>query len=132
MHSFSGLLGIVVILGIAIFFSVNRKKIDTKIILWGLSLQFFFSLIILKVPFIKNQFLYVDLFFKKLISFSNAGSNFLFESFVTGIGYHSALVNFAFRALPVIIFFSSLVSMLYHLGLTQMIIRFILKLCKKQ
>lgn len=131
MDNLSGFLGIVVILGIAVLLSKERKKIKIRIIIWGLSLQLFFSLIILKVPFIKAQFLYVDLFFKKLISFSDAGSNFLFESFVPGIGYHGALVNFAFRALPVIIFFSSLISMLYHLGLTQIIIRFISKIMQK-
>ena len=131
MYNLSGFLGIVVILGIAVLLSKERKKIKIRIVLWGLSLQLFFSLIILKVPFIKAQFLYVDLFFKKLISFSDAGSNFLFESFVPGIGYHGSLVNFAFRALPVIIFFSSLISMLYHLGLTQIIIRFISKVMQK-
>ena len=131
MYNLSGFLGIVVILGIAVLLSKERKKIKIRIVLWGISLQLFFSLIILKVPFIKAQFLYVDLFFKKLISFSDAGSNFLFESFVPEIGYHGALVNFAFRALPVIIFFSSLISMLYHLGLTQIIIRFISKIMQK-
>jgi CNT family concentrative nucleoside transporter len=131
MHNFSGVFGILVILGLALLLSVDRKKIKIRIIIWGLSLQLFFSLIILKIPFIKDQFLHVDLFFKKLISFSDAGSNFLFESFIPGIGYHSALVNFAFRALPIIIFFSSLISLLYHLGLTQKVIQFIAKIMQK-
>jgi CNT family concentrative nucleoside transporter len=131
VNSNSGLLGVLIILVIAYLLSDNRRNIKIKIILWGLGLQFFFSLLILRTTFIKSQFSYIDFFFKKLISFSDAGGDFLFKSFIPEIGYHGALVNFAFRALPVIIFFSSLTSMLYYLGIPQIMIQLISKIMQK-
>ena len=50
MNRFIGILGIISILGIAYLLSNNRKKIDAKLIFWGLSLQMFFAILILKVP----------------------------------------------------------------------------------
>jgi|TARA_B110000967_G_scaffold206073_1_gene251937 CNT family concentrative nucleoside transporter len=131
MERYTGIIGILTILGLAFILSNNRKKINSKIIIWGLGLQFFFAVLILKVPFIKNQFSNIDYLFNRLISFSDSGSDFLFKSFVPGIGYHDAMVNFAFRALPVIIFFSSLTSIFYHLGITQFVVKAIANLMEK-
>ena len=131
MNPFFGIVGVFIILIIAFLLSTNRKRIKLRIIVWGIGLQLIFSLLILKVPFVRLQFFYVDLLFKKLINFSNAGSDFLFKSFIPGVGYHNALVNFAFRALPMIIFFSSLISMLYFLGIPQLLIKGISKILKK-
>ena len=105
MNHLFGISGIFVILTIAFLLSTNRKKIKLRIIVWGIGLQLIFSVLILKVPLVRLQFFYVDLLFNKLINFSNAGSDFLFKSFIPEVGYHNALVNFAFRALPIIIFF---------------------------
>ena len=85
---------------------------------------------ILKIPFVKSQFSILDRIFRKVISFSETGSNFLFESFIPDVGYHVAMMNFAFRALPVIIFFSSLIAMSYHFGIVQTIIKFISKIMR--
>ncbi|MEC7730087.1 MAG: nucleoside transporter C-terminal domain-containing protein, partial [Candidatus Neomarinimicrobiota bacterium] len=52
-------------------------------------------------------------------------------SFIPGVGYHEAMVNFAFRALPVIIFFSSLIAVTYHFGIIQFIIKWIARLMEK-
>ena len=131
MERFTGLIGIFCLLLIAFIMSNNRRKINFRIVVWGLGLQLFFSLIILKIPFVRNQFYKIDLLFKKLVSFSESGGDFLFKSFVPGIGYHDAMVNFAFRALPVIIFFSSLISMFYYLGITQFIVSKISRLMEK-
>ncbi|MEC7745653.1 MAG: Na+ dependent nucleoside transporter N-terminal domain-containing protein, partial [Candidatus Neomarinimicrobiota bacterium] len=84
MEKFTGLIGIMVLLGIAYALSNNRSMIKPRIVIWGLGLQILFALIILKIPFIKLQFFNIDKLFKKLISFSNAGSDFLFKSFVPG------------------------------------------------
>ena len=129
--NFKGLIGVLLLLGISYLLSNNRKAIKSRTVLWGLCLQFFFALIILKIPFIKSQFSYIDQIFKKIISFSDAGSNFLFESFIPGIGYHEAMVNFAFRALPVIIFFSSLINIGYHFGIIQFIVKWVAKIMQK-
>ena len=131
MNPFFGIVGVFVILVIAFLLSTNKKRIKLRIIVWGIGLQLIFSLLILKVPLVRLQFFYVDLLFKKLINFSNAGSDFLFKSFIPEVGYHNALVNFAFRALPIIIFFSSLISMLYYLGIPQLIIKGISKILEK-
>ena len=124
---FTGLFGIVALLGIAYLLSNNRKEIKPRTILWGIGLQLLFAIIILKIPFVKSQFSNIDGIFKKLISFSDAGSDFLFTSFIPDVGYHVAMVNFAFRALPVIIFFSSLIAVTYHFGIIQYIVRWVAK-----
>ena len=124
---FTGLIGILALLGIAYLLSNNRKAIKPRTVLWGLGLQLLFAIIILKIPFVKNQFSNIDGIFKKLISFSDAGSDFLFTSFIPDIGYHAAMVNFAFRALPVIIFFSSLIAVTYHFGIIQHIVKWVSK-----
>tara|TARA_B100001758_G_scaffold109354_1_gene93681 strand:- start:2786 stop:4006 length:1221 start_codon:yes stop_codon:yes gene_type:complete len=124
---FTGLFGIVALLGIAYLLSNNRKEIKPRIIIWGIGLQLLFAIIILKIPFVKSQFSNIDGIFKKLISFSDAGSNFLFTSFIPDVGYHVAMVNFAFRALPVIIFFSSLIAVTYHFGIIQYIVKWVAK-----
>ena len=126
-----GFIGILALLMIAYALSNNRKAIKFETIFWGLGLQAFFGIIILKVPFIKSQFFFVDKVFKTLISFSDEGSDFLFSSFVPGIGYHEAMINFAFRALPVVIFFSSLISIAYHFGIIQIVVKWVAKLMEK-
>ena len=128
---YMGFIGILALLMIAYALSNNRKAIKFETIFWGLGLQAFFGIIILKVPFIKSQFFFVDKVFKTLISFSDKGSDFLFSSFVPGIGYHEAMINFAFRALPVVIFFSSLISIAYHFGIIQIVVKWVAKLMEK-
>ena len=128
--NFQGITGILVLLGVAYLLSNNRKEIKIRTVLWGLGLQFSLALMILKVPFVKSQFSILDRIFRKIISFSETGSNFLFESFIPGVGYHVAMMNFAFRALPVIIFFSSLIAMSYHFGIVQTIVKFISKIMR--
>jgi len=126
-----GILGIIVLLGIAFAMSNNRRKIDYRIVFWGLGLQITFALFILKTPIGKPIFSFLDKVISKLISFSDAGGDFLFSSFISDIGFHVALVNFAFRALPTIIFFSSLMAVLYHFGIIQAIVKWISKAMQK-
>ena len=130
MH-FQGLIGIFVLLGIALMLSNNRNQINLRTISWGLGLQFIFGILILKTPLGKPIFGFFDRVITKLISFSDAGSDFLFKSLNPGIGYHEALVNFAFRALPTIIFFSSLMTVLYHFGIIQRVVKWIAQLMQK-
>ena len=109
-----GVLGIFVLLGIAYSLSNNKSKIDFKLVSWGLVIQFLFALLILKSPIGKPVFSYLDKIITKLISFSDAGGDFLFKSFVPDVGFHVGLINFAFRALPTIVFFSGLMAVMYH------------------
>ena len=127
----SGFIGIFAILIIAYLLSNNRKAIKFETIFWGIGLQVLFGLIILKIPVIKSQFFFIDKLFKTLISFSDKGSDFLFSSFIPNVGYHEAMVNFAFRALPVVIFFSSLISVSYHFGIVQIVVKWVAKIMEK-
>ena len=131
MEKFTGIIGVVVLLGIAFAMSNNRKNINLRVVGWGLGLQLLFALFILKTPVGEPLFAFLDKAVRKLISFSDAGGNFLFESFVPGVGYHEAMVNFAFRALPTIIFFSALMTVLYHFGIIQFVVKWIAKAMQK-
>jgi len=131
MEQYAGILGIIVLLSISFLLSNNRSLVDKTIIFWGLGLQFSFAFIILKTSFGEKLFFYFNIFIVKLISFADAGSDFLFTSFIPEVGYDQALLNFAFRALPVIIFFSSLIAVTYHLGIIQFVIKNISLLMEK-
>ena len=144
MDRLIGILGIFSILGIAYLFSNNRKKIDFKLILWGISLQIFFALLILKVPGGKSIFDIIDSIIKKILEFSVDGSKFLFgnlanedmfgpwrENFPNDGTWPGFGFQFAFLVLPTVIFFSSIMSVLYHVGIMQKIIKFISKIMQK-
>lgn len=124
MDRYVGVLGVVVLLGIAYGMSNNRSAISKRVVLWGLGLQLLFALFILKTPIGQPFFSVVDGVIRRLLSFSDAGSDFLFKSFAAGV-VEAPLMNFAFRILPTIIFFSSLMAVLYHMGVMQWIIRWI-------
>ena len=121
MDRFVGLIGIVALLGIAYAMSNNRSLISKRIVLWGLGLQLIFALFILKTPIGQPFFAAVDGAIKQLLGFADAGSDFLFKSFGSGI-VEAPLLNFAFRILPSIIFFSSLMALMYYLGIMQKLI----------
>jgi CNT family concentrative nucleoside transporter len=131
MGNFSGLLGIFALLFIAFLLSENKKEINIKTVSVGLMLQLIFAIFILKTPFGAPIFSFLDQAITKLISFSDSGANFLFTSYVDGVGFHPGLINFAFKTLPTIIFFSSLVSVFYHFGVIQVIVKFIARSMQK-
>tara|TARA_Y100001934_G_scaffold237212_1_gene289199 strand:- start:307 stop:1539 length:1233 start_codon:yes stop_codon:yes gene_type:complete len=122
MERFTGILGMIAILGIAYLMSNDKKNIDLRLIIWGLGLQLLFGVFILVTPFGKPIFSWFDKLIKKLLSFSNDGSEFLFSSFIDG-KMHPAVINFAFSVLPTVIFFSALMAVLYHIGLMQKVIK---------
>ena len=125
MGSLLGILGLFTLLSIALLLSENRSAINLKTVLYGLIFQLVFALFILKTPFGAPIFSFLDKSINILIGFSSSGSDFLFKSYIDGVGFHPGLINFAFSTLPTIIFFSSLVAVLYHFGILQTIIKFI-------
>ena len=125
MGSLLGILGLFTLLSIALLLSENRSAINLKTVLYGLIFQLIFALFILKTPFGAPIFSFLDQSIYILIGFSSSGSDFLFKSYIDGVGFHPGLINFAFSTLPTIIFFSSLVAVLYHFGILQTIIKFI-------
>tara|TARA_B100000427_G_scaffold249851_1_gene213051 strand:+ start:390 stop:1610 length:1221 start_codon:yes stop_codon:yes gene_type:complete len=127
MSSLLGILGLFTLLFIAFLLSENKYAINIKTVVYGLAFQLIFALFILKTPFGAPIFSFLDESINILIGFSSSGSDFLFKSYVDGVGFHPGLINFAFSTLPTIIFFSSLVAVLYHFGILQAIIKFIAK-----
>ena len=125
MSSLLGILGLFTLLSTALLLSENRSAINIKTVLYGLIFQLIFALFILKTPFGAPIFSFLDKSINILIGFSSSGSDFLFKSYIDGVGFHPGLINFAFSTLPTIIFFSSLVAVLYHFGILQAIIKFI-------
>ena len=78
MMQLQGIIGVFFIIFLAYLLSNNKPKINYKVVFWGLGLQLFFAILILKVPYGKILFDYIDVFIKKILSFSAEGSKFLF------------------------------------------------------
>lgn len=110
------------LVGIAFLLSSNRKKINWPLVLKGLGIQIIFAFAILNVPVVEKFFSAVSGIFVKVISFTQEGTNFLFASFITG-KIENGLVNFIVQVLPTIVFFSALSSLLYYLGILQLIVK---------
>jgi len=136
--------GLFVLVGLAWVVSENRKAISWRPVAWGVGLQLVLGAVILSPTVSEFFYTVVDGGVKQLLSFAEAGATFVFGSIsahklVTGdpgelfggggseevfIGSVSPPVKtFAFWILPTIVFFSSLMSMLYHLGVMQVIVR---------
>lgn len=116
-----GIIGLLALVGIAFLSSSNRKRIPWDTVIKGLLIQIVFAFGILKVPMVEQFFQIISQFFVKVVSFTQSGTQFLFNSFVTQ-KIEPALVNFAIQVLPTIIFFSALTSLLYYLGILQKIV----------
>lgn len=116
-----GLVGMLVLVAIGFTFSENRKSINWRLIGIGLLIQLILAIGILKIDWVQTGFDYVGQGFVKIISFTDFGTDFLFSSFVTGDS-EAAVISFAFRILPTIVFFSALTSLLYYIGLLQKVV----------
>ncbi|HSC58220.1 MAG TPA: nucleoside transporter C-terminal domain-containing protein [Gemmatimonadales bacterium] len=117
----NGLIGLVLIVGVGILFSSKRKAIRWRIIAWGLGLQFAFAIFVLRIPFGQHLFRTLGDFVTKVLSYSYAGSQFVFGDL--GKQGSSFGVIFAFQVLPAIIFVSALFAIMYYLGVMQLVVR---------
>ena len=115
-----GLFGLAVLIGIAWLFSNNRRAVDWRLVLTGLSLQIAFAALVLLVPGGREVFDALGHGFVKILSFVTAGSTFIFGNLMNVETYGFI---FAFQVLPTIIFFAALMGVLYHLGVMQFIVR---------
>ena len=116
-----GALGMAVLILISFLFSSNRKAINWKTVGIGLSLQVLIAIGVLKVPFVQYIFEKVGGIFVSILDFTRAGSQFLFEGLVVDMDTFGYI--FAFQVLPTIIFFSALTSVLYYLGVIQVVVK---------
>lgn len=114
-----GLIGVVVFLGIAVAFSENRRAINWRLVAMGLGLQLLFAVLVLKTAPGEMLFDTLATFFDTLLSFTYEGSEFIFGD----LGNPDEGSNFAFQVLPTIVFFASLMGVLYHLGFVQPLVQ---------
>lgn len=115
-------IGLFVLIGLCVVMSNNRSKINWSLVGWGLALQFIFGILVLETK--PGLWLFSELndLMLALLNFTEEGTRFLFSSFVTG-KIEPSLSNLIFHVLPSIIFFSSLMTIGYHLGVMQWIVK---------
>ena len=123
MGRFTGILGMAVIVFLAWVFSTDRRAIKLKTIAWGLGLQLALGFFVLRSSLGAKIFGFLGNGANKLLSYSYAGSSFVFGD----IGFPKELsrlgFSFAFQVLPTIIFIAAFFAVLYHIGVMQLIIR---------
>ncbi len=136
MERFVSLVGLLGMVGLAWAMSEDRRAFPWRVVLWGLALQLTLGLIVLSPAVQEVAFGLIDGGVRRLLSFSEHGADFVFQSVQphqvtlgdgsteTFVGRISPPVRtFAFWILPTIIFFSSLMAVGYHLGLMQKLVR---------
>ncbi|MEI6508164.1 MAG: nucleoside transporter C-terminal domain-containing protein [Bacteroidota bacterium] len=133
MERFNGVIGIVLIIGLAFLFSNNRKKINYRLVLSGLGLQLTLALFILKTSLGQNIFGWVGNAIKRLLDMADKGGEFVFGGLI-----HPELLKpifgdqysflFMFKIMPTIIFVAVLVNIAYHVGIMQIIVSFIARI----
>jgi CNT family concentrative nucleoside transporter len=136
------LLGLLLLGGVAWGFSTHRNRVDWRLVAWGIGLQLAFAVFILKTPLGEDIFSAVNQVVVALLGFTVDGARFIFGDLVfntvpigEGVAGTNAPVSieagrvaqtgafFAFNVLPTIIFFSSLMTVLYHLGVMQFVVK---------
>jgi CNT family concentrative nucleoside transporter len=135
------ILGLALLIAIAWGLSVDRKNVAWRIVIWGVSLQILFAFFILRTSIGADLFAVINSVMVALLSFTVDGASFIFGNLVyenvpvgvgtVGQGEFSEMPGqvantgafFAFNVLPTIIFFSSLMTVLYHLGIMQLAVR---------
>ncbi|GAB4551130.1 MAG: nucleoside transporter C-terminal domain-containing protein [Phycisphaerales bacterium] len=117
-----GLLGIVVLIGIAWVISERRARVGWRLVIGGVALQFALALLMLRAPLVSDVFELFARFVTGVIERSQAGIAFVFGSEIASGGGDSIGFVFAFNVLPIIIFFAALMGVLYHVKVMQVLI----------
>ena len=125
---FRGLIGMLVLITLAYLFSNNRKQISWKLVTIGLIAQISIAIGVIKISVIKSFFGVISSFFVKILEYTNAGTTMLLGEFASIDKYGFI---FVFQALPIIIIFSALTSVLFYLGIIQKIVQFLAWSLKK-
>jgi CNT family concentrative nucleoside transporter len=127
MEYLRGVFGLAVIITIAYLFSANRKSIDWRLVGMGILIQLTFGLLIGKVEIAQQAFIYISEKFVRFLSFALKGAEFLYGDLAknsegtSGVRHNLGFL-FVFQALPTVIFFSSITSGLYYLGILQKVV----------
>ena len=134
---FSGIFGIIIILGICYFMSNNRKKINLKTVGVGLILQFALAVFVLKVPLGKTIIEFLSGAIRKLLIFSDAGADFVFgflssaDEVLDNTFFDGASFLFAIKLVATVIFILAIVNILYYFGIMQKVVAFFAKIMYK-
>ncbi len=134
MDRFTGLLGVVLILGIAFLFSNNKKKINYRLVFSGLGLQIVIAVLVLKVPAVNNFFQYLGKGMQKIEGFAQEGAAFVYGGLgvmgntntMTAYKIGSGFI-FAFNVTATIILVCVLVAILYYLKVMQFLVSLVAK-----
>jgi CNT family concentrative nucleoside transporter len=134
MERFHGIIGIIVILAIAFLFSNNKKKINYRLVLSGLTLQIAIAVLILRVQAVQHFFEFLGKGMQKIEQFAKTGVNFVYGG-IAVIGFDGKpqayeAANgfvFAFNVTATIILVCVLVAIFYHFGIMQRIVAVIAK-----
>jgi CNT family concentrative nucleoside transporter len=136
MQRFQGLIGILLILGLAVFFSNNRRRINLRLVLNGLLLQLLIGILVLKISPVIHFFQFLGRIMGKLELFAFRGATFVYDGLaVTSkdggiINYALGGFVFAFNVTATIIFVCALIAIFYHWGIMQRIVAAIAKAMK--
>jgi CNT family concentrative nucleoside transporter len=128
-----GVLGLVLIIGIAILFSNNRRRISWRLVFSGIAIQVLFAIFILYSDKLRSWFWplgwpkaaisWLGGAMVSLLGFTTEGARFVFGRLAVNSGTESLGVYFAFQVLPTIIFVAMLTSVLYYLGILQAVVK---------
>jgi concentrative nucleoside transporter, CNT family len=121
MGRFTGILGVLTMLGLAYAFSTNRRAIRLKTVAWGLGLQGAFAIFVLKIDLGRTLFEKAGDAVTRLLGYAFVGSQFVFGD-LGKQGSHLGFY-FAFQVLPTVIFICALFAVLYYLGVMQLVIK---------
>ncbi|MBD3170357.1 MAG: NupC/NupG family nucleoside CNT transporter [candidate division Zixibacteria bacterium] len=150
MFRFMGIIGILVLVGLAYLMSTNRRRIDWRPVIWGFGLQIVFAILILKTSPGQWLFSRINDFVLAILSCTEAGSEFVFGNLIRrfvevgnldpssgvftpegNLMVDNGTAFFAFNVLPTVIFFSSLMTILYHYGIMQKVVELIARIMAK-
>lgn len=147
MEKVQALFGLFALVGICWAFSTARRRVNWRLVAWGVALQLVFAAAILLPDLGQDVFTAIDTAVRRLVSFSEAGATFVFQSVEAhqidvlkdGIAVPTPIIGavsppmktIAFWVLPTVIFFSALMSILYHYGIMQRVVGFMGKIMQK-
>jgi CNT family concentrative nucleoside transporter len=129
MYNLISFIGIFILMAVAWALSTDRKNINWRVIVWGVGLQLLFALFIFVVPVGAKVFLFINDAVVKVLDSAQAGTKFVFGRLALApgtkneMGEESLGFILAFQALPTIVFFASLMGVLYYIGVMPRLIR---------
>lgn len=121
MHRFTGILGMITLMGLAYAFSTNRKAIRYRTVAWGLGLQIAFAFLVMRSEYGRLAFEKLGAGANSVLDFAYYGTAFVFGDL--GEKNSARGFYFAFQALPTIIFVAALFAVLYYLGIMQLVVK---------